>query len=207
MQIMCVPCASGFTTRRSCSTIVRTMHEAGTLYEPRHRLKENGIALAPWRWRHHKVTIHSLTIRSQARAVRSSKRSMSRTAGLDFVCSRMSLRRLLARVVRQHFIICPFGGLHSIRANMLPHNALQSPDRMQYPHCRQKILWKRGDSNSRFQSSTLPYSTYSTTKFWTSGGLRVSDFRISPHSQRAGSSSHISPSAPGALVRNNSTRP
>jgi hypothetical protein len=55
---------------------------------------------------------------------------MSRAAGLDFVCSRTNLRRLLARVVRQHFIICPFGGLYSIRANMIAHNALQSPDRM-----------------------------------------------------------------------------
>ena len=106
---------------------------------------------------------------------------MSRTAGLDFVCSRMSLRRLLARVVRQHFIICPFGGLHSIRANMLPHNALQSPDRMQYPHCRQKILWKRGDSNSRYQSSTLPYILHhEVLDFQPSSCFRFPDFSTLP---------------------------
>ena len=36
----CVPCASGFTTRPSCSNIVRTTHEADTLDRPRQRLKD-----------------------------------------------------------------------------------------------------------------------------------------------------------------------
>ena len=106
---------------------------------------------------------------------------MSRAAGLDFVCSRTSLRRLLARVVRQHFIICPFGGLYSIRANMIAHDALQSSDRMQYSHCGQNILRKRRDSNSKSQSSTLPYILHhEVLDFRPSSCFRFSDFSTLP---------------------------
>lgn len=135
--------------------------------------------------------MHKLELCNRANNERLERQEMA-----SFVLGRV-LRRLLARAARQHFT-CPF---RVLRTQMLAHNTHHSANRMRpTTPTALRTFWMGEDGNPKFQSSTLPYST---TRVLDRRAVFV--FRISPHSQRVGFSSHIL-YAKCALVRNNFTR-
>jgi hypothetical protein len=116
---------------------------------------------------------------------------MSQRTGLDFVCSRTSLGRRVPSEGGTPSSTYSFGPLCSICIDMVASNAHQPADRLR---CSALPSECSGRERTAIQSFRVQHFL-TPPKFWTSGGLRVSDLSTFPTGW-AGFSSHIMLSAP-----------
>jgi hypothetical protein len=117
---------------------------------------------------------------------------MSRRTGLDFVCSRSSLRRRVPSEGGTPSFTCSFGPLCSICIDIVACNAYQPADRLRCSALPSECSGRERTAIQRFRVRHF----LTPPKFWTSGGLGVSDLSTFPTGW-AGFSSHIMLSAPG----------